>query len=222
MTDERCTPPSWETAVAWAAATLALWALGYGLISFIEWEWADAWHPLSRWWFVVSGIISLAGVVGPPTTAAETDSVGTEPKDERGGDFRPCENEPKTPSDPPPVRPYDTSGMKGWVADTVERYAREFEGSRFNYEVTERLVEIFERTVRETNVAALYADPLPVSREAVARIILAHVSGSDPDELIHHPWQKSWEAPTMPRWEQFAEAADAILALTGETSRDTD
>ena len=27
----------------------------------------------------------------------------TEPKDARGGDFRPCENEPKA-SDPPPVR----------------------------------------------------------------------------------------------------------------------
>ena len=50
-------------------------------------------------------------------------------------------------------------------------------------------------------------------REAVARIILEHVSGNDPDELIHYPWQKSWEEPSRPRWTQFEEAADAIIAL---------
>lgn len=59
-------------------------------------------------------------------------------------------------------RKYDTSDMKGWVTDTVDRYAREFKGARFSYEVTERLVEIFERTIRETNVlAALATQPAP-------------------------------------------------------------
>lgn len=65
-------------------------------------------------------------------------------------------------------------------------------------------------------IAALQHTPEPVawpSREEVARAILTEVSGNDPDELIHHPAQKSWEAPTRARWMQFEEAADAILAL---------
>lgn len=61
---------------------------------------------------------------------------------------------PTPAADADRVRNYDTSDMKGWVTDTINRYAREFEGARFSYEVTERLVHIFERTIRETNVLA--------------------------------------------------------------------
>ena len=31
------------------------------------------------------------------------------------------------------------------------------------------------------------------------------------DELIHAPWQKSWEQPVKPRWEQWLDAALAVL-----------
>lgn len=55
-------------------------------------------------------------------------------------------------------------------------------------------------------------------REAIARIILEHVSDADPDELIHQPWQKSWEAPTRPRWDQFTEVAAQIIALSAPPS----
>jgi len=52
---------------------------------------------------------------------------------------------------------------------------------------------------------------------AMARAIHVEFAGSDPDELIHHPWQKSWEEPTKPRWEQWIDVARAaLLALLQE------
>lgn len=51
------------------------------------------------------------------------------------------------------------------------------------------------------------------SVEEVARVIHAEVAGNDPDGMIHHPWQKSWEVPTRPRWTQWDEAARQITAL---------
>lgn len=49
-------------------------------------------------------------------------------------------------------------------------------------------------------------------REELARLAHEVLVGGDADELIHHPAAKSWEEPTMPRWEQWGELADAILS----------
>lgn len=50
--------------------------------------------------------------------------------------------------------------------------------------------------------------------EKTARALHEALAGDDPDELIHHPAQKSWETPTWRRWEQWDEAArSAILAV---------
>lgn len=52
--------------------------------------------------------------------------------------------------------------------------------------------------------------------ERVARALHQEIAGSDPDELIHHPAQKSWEAPTRRRWEQWEEAARTVIEAMGE------
>lgn len=49
--------------------------------------------------------------------------------------------------------------------------------------------------------------------EQVARAMCRRVAG-DPDVMTLHPAQKSWEQPTMPRWQHWEdEAHAAILAL---------
>lgn len=52
--------------------------------------------------------------------------------------------------------------------------------------------------------------------ERVARALHEELAGGDPDELIHHPAQKSWEAPSWQRWKQWEEAAQAAIAAMRE------
>lgn len=47
--------------------------------------------------------------------------------------------------------------------------------------------------------------------ERVARAMHEELAGGDPDELIHHPAQNSWEPPTRKRWEQWEDAARAAI-----------
>jgi hypothetical protein len=49
--------------------------------------------------------------------------------------------------------------------------------------------------------------------ERLCRLIHEHVADSPPDQLIHQPWQNSWEEPTRPRWTQWLELSEAIVAL---------
>ena len=50
------------------------------------------------------------------------------------------------------------------------------------------------------------------ARERLARIAHAELAGGDPDGLIHHPAQNSWDPPTRRRWEQWEDLASAILS----------
>lgn len=53
--------------------------------------------------------------------------------------------------------------------------------------------------------------------EGLARVIYASVFGASGDEMIHHPAQSSWEEPSMPRWMQLEESAQAVITyLKGE------
>lgn len=64
---------------------------------------------------------------------------------------------------------------------------------------------------RHGYIKAVSPVPVAISREEIARLVHEHVFETSPDELIHQPWQKSWEEPTRPRWDQWTELADAIL-----------
>ncbi len=52
--------------------------------------------------------------------------------------------------------------------------------------------------------------------ERVARAMHEELAGGDPDELIHHPAQNSWEQPTRKRWEQWEDAARAAIEAMRE------
>lgn len=134
----------------------------------------------------------------------------TEPKDPLGGDepleanapdkcekragfcercgYRACMAAPKA-SDPPPVR--EAVAWRKRLSRVEGHYTYSNVNMTGDWE-------------------PLYADPLPVSREAVARIIEPLVLGLATEM-------------TYAQRRAFADKKiDAILALTGETSRDTD
>lgn len=45
--------------LASAFCAAVLWAVGYLLISFVQWEWADGWQPLSRLFFAIAFVLCL-------------------------------------------------------------------------------------------------------------------------------------------------------------------
>lgn len=63
-------------------------------------------------------------------------------------------------------------------------------------------------------VQPLYTDPMPVSREAVARAVLEAVFEGFEHGQCEKEWESEWGHDIARR------ATDAILALTGETSRE--
>lgn len=56
------------------------------------------------------------------------------------------------------------------------------------------------------------ADGWPTVRE-IALTLHKALSGGNPDKMIHHPAQKSWEVPSWYSWQQWEHAAEAVHAL---------
>lgn len=121
----------------------------------------------------------------------------TEPKDERGGDE--AKRSALTPSDPLPVREAVT---RGDLSTILIRFANTIED-----QPGPARMDSLRRFTEE--LFALYADPLPVSREAVAKVAEFL---RDRDDAIRG------EAPDAGEIEASAEAI--LAALTGETSRE--
>ena len=60
--------------------------------------------------------------------------------------------------------------------------------------------------------------------ERAARALHEELGSGDADDLMNWPGEKSWDEPTMPRWKQWIEAAEAALtaaepAMIGEIER---
>jgi hypothetical protein len=51
--------------------------------------------------------------------------------------------------------------------------------------------------------------------EYVARALCANY-GNDPDELVQHPAQKSWEPPTTPHWERYRDEGEVAVKAMAE------
>lgn len=117
----------------------------------------------------------------------------TEPKDVRGGDE--AKRSALSPSDPSPVRE-----AVAWRVEHIE------DGHVWFAQTHDRVRRI-EKSPHHFRVTPLYTDPLPVSREAVARQI-EEIIACDARVNIHFEITNA------------DELADAILALTGETSRE--
>lgn len=122
----------------------------------------------------------------------------TEPKDVRGGDE--AKRSALTPSDPPPVR------------EAVAWRYRMMPGGEWAYREYDTPVGDLwcERQ-------PLYADPLPVSREAISREL--HSLDCALGQLMKCETAPDWVAYRA-KVKKHRANIDAILALTGETSRE--
>ena len=49
--------------------------------------------------------------------------------------------------------------------------------------------------------------------EAICRLIHDHAGTKSPDEPLHHPAQKSWEEPTLVRWQQWEGLVEELHEL---------
>ncbi len=62
--------------------------------------------------------------------------------------------------------------------------------------------------------------PIEICARAIGRVE-TEMGDEYLDEMIHAPWQKSWEVPIKPRWEQWEDAARAcITALAANISEE--
>ncbi|TCM56197.1 hypothetical protein C8J36_103569 [Rhizobium sp. PP-F2F-G48] len=100
--------------------------------------------------------------------------------------------------------------------DAAVQWLRELTGEEYDEERADRKLNGFRQWQRMLEADMSAPSPAPNvmwPTEAICRLIHDHAGTKSPDEPLHHPAQKSWEEPTLVRWQQWEGLVEELHEL---------